>query len=104
LSGAVDVDDPSDEFMGLIIAFDHVFFIGVITNIMFGMILMSGGGGELTPMHRWVLWGINIGLVGFVVGLITLEALPKQLFTPLMGTALLVGIASHLKKLTARTG
>ena len=104
LSGAVDVDDPTDEFMGLIIAFDHVFFIGVITNIMFGMILMSGGGHGLTPMHRAVLWGINIGLVGFVVGLITLEALPKQIFTPLMGTALLFGIASHLRKLTARTG
>ncbi len=68
-------------------------FIGVMTNALFGLI------GELTrekqrlyPFAEAVLfWGMNIGLVGFALGLILETSLLKILFTPLMGLAIIVG-------------
>jgi hypothetical protein len=101
LSGAFDVDNPTDANMGLVIGFDHVWFIGVMTNILFGMVIMATVGNRLETVDKLVVWGVNIGLVGFVYGLITVAAVPKQIFTPLMGTALLVGIWFHIRRLMA---
>jgi hypothetical protein len=53
------------------------------------------GGGRSHPA-----WGVNIGIAGFAVGLLSQEALPKQIFTPIMGTALLIGIAAYLRDVT----
>jgi hypothetical protein len=101
LSGSFDIDDPTDANLGLIIGFDHVWFIGVMTNILFGIIIMATVGNRLEMIDKVVIWGVNVGLVGFVFGLITVTSAPKQMFTPLMGTALLVGIAVHLRRLMA---
>jgi hypothetical protein len=100
LSGAFDLDDPSDANLGLLIGFDHVWFIGVMTNILFGVLLAATVGTRLGLIDKIVLWGVNVGLIGFVVGLITVTQEPKRIFTPLMGVALLVGIFFHLRRLT----
>ena len=87
--------------LGLIIAMDHVMFIGVMTNALFGLI------GELTrerqrlyPFAEAVLfWGMNIGLVGFTLGLILETSLLKILFTPLMGLSIIVGAVVFVLRL-----
>jgi hypothetical protein len=103
LSGAFDIDDPTDANLGLVIGFDHVWFVGVMTNILFGVVLMATVGTRIGLLERLVLWGVNVGLVGFVVGLITVTQEPKRIFTPLMGVALLVGIAVHVRRLMGET-
>ena len=56
-------------------------------------------------LARWadhgVFWGMNIGLVGFVIGLIQEEAILKRVFTPIMGLSLLVAVAVYAARLRA---
>jgi predicted membrane protein len=102
VSGEIDPDALRPEDEGLLLAFDHVMFVGVMTMALFGTLAANLHGKALTLVDRIVLWGITIGVTGFAVGLITVESLPKQIFTPIMGTALLIGIASYLKDTAAR--
>jgi predicted membrane protein len=46
-----------------------------------------------------VFWGVNIGLVGFVVGLATESVELKRIFSPIMGIAILVGLAVYAARL-----
>lgn len=95
VSGSMDPDamTPSDE--GLIIALDHSMFVGVMTATLFGALAAMRAGTALVLSDKVLLWGVNIGLVGFLIGLITTENIFKQIFTPLMGLALLHGIATY---------
>ena len=78
----------------LVFAFDHAMFIGVMTNglIGLGMLLAT------EPAKRWswaddvAFWGINTGLIGFVVGLILESAVLKRLSTPVMGFSILIAL------------
>ncbi len=87
--------------LGLVFAMNHIMFIGVMTNSLFGLI------GELTrqrqrlyPFAEVILfWGMNIGLVGFALGLILETSLLKILFTPLMGLAIIVGAVVFARRL-----
>lgn len=87
---------------GLILAVDHSVFIGVMVNAIFGLIY------EATQTRRefwpWVdqvmFWGINVGLAGFLVGLIADAAILKRIFTPLMGTSILLGILTYTIRLS----
>jgi hypothetical protein len=77
-----------------ILALDHTMFVGVLTNAIFGLLLASAGE---RPM-RWaradhaVFFGINVGLIGFVVGLLFDVVLLKRMFTPVMGASILLGL------------
>jgi hypothetical protein len=101
LSGAMDPDamTPGDD--ALLIALDHLMFIGVMTNALFGALAADLHGRTVAMADRVLLWGLNLGIAGFAVGLLTQEALPKRIFTPIMGTALLIGIAAYLRELAA---
>ncbi|OFW62664.1 MAG: hypothetical protein A2135_03065 [Actinobacteria bacterium RBG_16_67_15] len=96
VSGAMDIDAMTPQDDGLLIAFDHTMFIGVMTNALFGALAANLHGKTTAVVDRILLWGISIGVTGFVVGLITVEAVPKRIFTPIMGTTLLIGIAAYL--------
>ncbi len=76
----------------LIFALDHSVFIGVMSNGLFGLVYeASRAKRSFLPWVDHVLfWGMNVGLVGFVVGLILQEAVIKQIFTPIMGTSILL--------------
>ena len=100
LSGAMDPDAMTPDDEALIIALDHVMFIGVMTNALFGALAADLHGRAAAVADRILLWGVNIGIAGFAVGLLSQEALPKQIFTPIMGTALLIGIAAYLRDVT----
>ncbi|MBI2873357.1 MAG: hypothetical protein HYY00_09255 [Chloroflexi bacterium] len=99
--------DPPDFVLmpaWLIFAMDHAMFIGVLSNVLFGLVYeATGARRSFWPWADHVLfWGMNVGVVGFVVGLIMQEAIIKQIFTPIMGTSILLGMATYTVRL--RTG
>lgn len=101
ISEAIDFDALTDAQFGLVLTFDHAMFIGVMTMLIFGVISSQIHGAALTTVDRVLLWGVPIGLVTFAIGLISVEALPKQIGTPIMGTALLIGIATYVRRMTS---
>ncbi|MDJ0923281.1 MAG: hypothetical protein QNJ77_01860 [Acidimicrobiia bacterium] len=95
VSGAMDFDALTESERGFVLTFDHVMFIGVMTNALFGVIAMALHGLSLQTVDRVLLWGGNIGIVGFSIGLITVNSPMKRIFTPVLGLALLHGIAAY---------
>lgn len=102
VSGSMDPDAMTPEDEGLLLAFDHLMFVGVMTMALFGTLAASLHGKAMAAIDKVILWGISIGVTGFATGLIMVEQLPKRIFTPIMGTALLLGIATYLKEITAK--
>jgi hypothetical protein len=85
--------DPS--IGGLLIASDHAVYIGVITNSTFGVltVLVATTVGALSIARQVAFWGMNLGLLVFVVGLVSNTVVLKQIGAPTMGVCLLVGLA-----------
>ncbi len=105
VSGAMDVSALEDWEFGLILTFDHVMFIGVMTFLLFGVISNQvGGGSELNTVDWVLLGGVSVGIAGFAVGLLTVTAEIKQVFTPMMGIALLIGIGYYVMQLAGSRG
>ena len=100
VSETMDVDALTESQLGLVLTFDHSMFIGVMTLLLFGVVSSRLHGTTVTTVDRIIYWGVPIGLVLFGIGLMTVEALPKQIGTPIMGTALLIGIASYVMEMT----
>jgi hypothetical protein len=90
------------DVMNVGIAFDHINFLMVVTNLVFAMMIMA----VTVPdsVNRIVYWGLNIGVVGFAVGLIAENAVLKRIFTPILGLALLYGIYKYSTAESVRTG
>jgi hypothetical protein len=76
----------------VLIASDHAVYIGVITNTAVALLL--GLVGAASSGRAWIgqvtFWGVNLGLVVFVVGLILDTPEIKRIGAPVMGIALLV--------------
>ena len=100
-SGSIDFNAMTDSQMGLLLAFDHTMFIGVMTNALFGVLSSHLESPKTAIANRVLLWGVNIGLVGFATGLITTTQTLKHVFTPLMGLALLHGLFIYFRELRA---
>ncbi len=83
--------------VGVLIAFDHAMFIGVMTNALFGAVARLAAVRAAT--NRLVLIAINSGLVLFLIGLVSDSAIFKRIGTPIMGLALLYGIATYWQAL-----
>ncbi|MGI8707505.1 MAG: hypothetical protein ACR2LG_04805 [Actinomycetota bacterium] len=79
----------------LFFALDHSVFIGVMTNALFGLVDEASGGA--LAARAWAtqvaFFGMNAGLLGFVVGLMTQETALKRLFAPVMGVSILIVMA-----------
>jgi hypothetical protein len=100
VNGAIDFDALTESQSGLLLAFDHTMFIGVMTNLLFGAIVLGGlGRAELGVVDKVVLWGVNLGITGFMVGLLTVSPVIKRVSTPVMGVALLIGIVAYLMEM-----
>jgi len=83
-----------EEIEHWLIALDHVNFIAVVTNLIFAMMALASQVTERA--NRIIFWGTNIGIAGFVAGLVTENATLKRIFTPILGVALLFGIYTYL--------
>lgn len=85
----------------LIFAFDHTMFIGVMSNSLFGLIQQVSRSAErFWPWaEQVVFWGMNGGMIGFVLTLATDQRSLEKLFTPIMGGSILVGIITYSVRL-----
>ncbi len=97
--------DASKISANILIASDHSVFIGVMTNVALGLL------GEFAPLNqamraaaRIAFWGVNLGLMVFVVGLIANAAEIKRVGAPTMGVFLLIALALHGWALWTRRG
>jgi hypothetical protein len=84
--------DFDDVRIGLILALDHMMFIGVLSNSLFAQARAASSHVKPTAV-RVLFWAMNVGLAGFVLGLIADVTILKQIFTPLMGLGILHGVA-----------
>src|SRR5256714_4607567 len=87
---------------GILTGADHAIFLGVMTNMAFG--LMHDFALERPQVWAWaeqvVFWLLNLALAGFVVSLITQAQWAEKFFTPFQGLAVLVGIVAFSLRLS----
>ena len=87
---------------GILIAANHAIFLGVMTNMAFG--LMHDFAKDRRQVWPWaeqvIFWVLNIALTGFVVSLITQAQWAEKFFTPFQGLAILVGIVAFSLRLS----
>ena len=89
---SLDVSNPA--ITGVLTASDHAAFIGVITNLMLGLLLVLSGRAERPGTSETIaFWGVNVGLVIFLFGLVLNEVALKRIGAPLMGVSLLFALA-----------
>jgi hypothetical protein len=79
-----------EEIAPIAITFDHVNFLMVVTNLLFGMMVVASTVSETSA--RVIFWGLNLGTVGFAIGIISEVQVLKRIFTPLLGVAILYAI------------
>jgi hypothetical protein len=100
---AASASNPNAIPAGVLIAFDHSVFIGVITNITFGLLMMLTA--DRPPEAAWerhlIFGGVNGGLLIFLVGLVADSSIIKEIGSPIMGVSLLVGLAVLGRRLIA---
>jgi hypothetical protein len=92
----VTTPDVSAIPTGVLVASDHAVFIGVVTNLLFGVIARFGSSvpDRFAAAAHGVFWGLNAGLAVFLVGLIVESPELKRIGSPVMGIAILVGLAA----------
>ncbi len=84
-----EVDDAPAH---LLLALDHMMFIGVMTNSLFGLVDGAAKFRRWPRVDNWVFWAMNTGLVVFAFGLLIDVTALKRTGAPIMGTAILIGI------------
>ena len=101
--------DVTKVSVGLLHSLDHSYFVGLMTNMLFGSILVFLG--ARTAQWPWadnvIFWGLNVGAAAFVaVLLIVGSGEGKAAFThpvafvaPIMGLSALLGVATFLMRL-----
>jgi len=94
---------------GLVHALDHSYFIGVMTNSIFGAILVTSA--DRPRLWPWadhvIFWGLNLGAAAFIAVLLTVGTgegakpftHPVSFVAPIMGLSALLGIATYLMRL-----
>lgn len=87
---------------GLFLALDHATFVGILTNAIFGLLLVvtMARRDVLAWADRVVFWGMNLGLATFLVGLIAEVAVIKRVGTPVMGASILLGLLTAATRLS----
>ncbi len=88
---------------GLNHALDHSFFVGVMTNSLFGMILIATASQGAARAWPWadnlIFWGLNIGAASFIAVLLTVGSgysAPGPFQHPVAYTASLMGLSALL--------
>jgi len=104
--------DQSKVSLGLLHALDHTMFVGLMTNVLFGAILV-GSATDRARIWPWadqvIFWGLNIGVAGFVAVLLIAGSgegakpftHPVSFIAPIMGLSALLGIATFSMRLSS---
>ena len=99
--------------LGMIHALDHTFFIGVMTNVLFGMILIATAAQGASRVWPWadnvIFWGLNIGAAAFIAVLIFVGTSagagpfshPVAFTAPIMGLSVLLAIVTFSLRLAS---
>lgn len=95
--------EPPNMPVRLLLSLDHALFIGAMTNAVFAL-LIAVTAARTTIADKLVLWGLNLGIAGFWFGLVIDAPAVKRVATPIMGTAILLGIVLAAMRLAGRTG
>ncbi|MDQ6857973.1 MAG: hypothetical protein M3Z65_03145 [Chloroflexota bacterium] len=97
--------------LGLQHALDHTFFVGVMTNILFGMILLATAAQGTARVWPWadnvIFWGLNLGAASFIAVLLFVGSgynsgpfqHPVAYAASVMGLSALLGIATLQRRL-----
>jgi len=86
--------DPDAFPLNVLVASDHAVYLGVITNLALSLLSLV----VLSRAERgsWIghlmFWGVNLGLLVFVIGLIVDTAELKRIGAPVMGIVLLISL------------
>ena len=88
---------PGEGPIGVLLAFDHAMFIGVMTNALFALVARSSAR-EANPA---LLWSVNGGLVLFLLGLILDVSVLIRIGAPVMGLALIYAVFVFFTQLGA---
>ena len=96
--------------IGLLHALDHSYFVGLMTNMAFGAILvLSADRPRVWPWaDQLIFWGLNVGAIGFVAVLMIAGSgegakpftHPVSFIAPVMGLAALLGIVTYSLRLS----
>jgi hypothetical protein len=79
-----------------ILAVDHLMFVGVLTNGIFGLLRgVTSGDDRWESADQVVFYGMNLGLLGFVVALLADSIGIEQVATPVLGASILLGLALY---------
>jgi hypothetical protein len=85
---------------GRLLSFIHLMAIGGTTNALLAFVVhLVRRATPASVVDDLVFWGVNIGLVGFVVSLTADISGLVFVFAPLMGLALLLAIGAYLPQL-----
>jgi hypothetical protein len=105
--------DISKVSVGLLHSLDHSYFVGLMTNVLFGSILVltMGDARPWSWADNLIFWGLNIGAAAFVFVLLTSGSgegakpftHPVSFTAPIMGLAALLGVATLLMRLQSGT-
>jgi len=92
---AADPTDPNAFPLNVLIASDHSAYIGIVTNIMLGLLttLVLRADVRRSWVGQVIFWGVNLGLIVFMIGLILDSAEIKRIGAPVMGVTLLIALA-----------
>ena len=93
------IDDFEAAPTRLLLAADHAIFVGVLTNVLVGWIISISSARRPAWVDSAVFWGLNLGVAGFIVGLIADSSPIIRVATPVLGLALLTAIAVHVRGL-----
>lgn len=100
--------------IGLLHSLDHSYFVGLMTNVLFGsaLIFLADHPRPWAWADSVIFFGLNLGAAAFIVVLLTVgSGEGKAAFThpvaftaPIMGLSALLGIATLLSRLQGATG
>jgi len=94
-SGAASSDPNAPGLpINVLIASDHMAYIGILTNVMLGLLttLLLRADVRRGWVGQVIFWGVNLGLLVFVIGLIVDTAAIKRVGAPVMGITLLFSL------------